>query len=176
MNIYLLGYMGCGKSKTGRRLASHIQRPFLDLDSLFESSAGMRIDDFFARYSEAEFRRMEAELLRKTADGTDTVVSLGGGTPCFGDNMEWIRSHGFSVYLKMNELSLLQRLCSSPKKRPLLAGLSADGMLERICSQLPQRETFYLQADLVYSGINVDIPALWERMRPALEKKQITNE
>lgn len=175
MNIYLLGYMGCGKSKTGRRLASHIQRPFLDLDSLLETRTGLRIDEFFARRSETEFRRAEAELLRETADGTDRIVSLGGGTPCFGDNMAWIKAHGFSVYLKMNELSLLQRLCSSPKKRPLLAGLSADGMLERICSQLPRREVFYLQADLVYSGINVDIDALWDSIRQALQKKQLPN-
>lgn len=168
--------MGCGKSKTGRRLAAHARLPFTDLDQLFETRTGTQIDDFFSRYSEADFRRIEAELLHETATNTDTVISLGGGTPCFGDNMEWIQKHGFSVYLKMNELSLLQRLCSSPKKRPLLAGLSADEMLERICKQLTQRETFYLQADLLYSGINVDIPSLWDKIQQALPLKQLPNE
>ena len=166
--------MGCGKSKIGRRLASHIQHPFLDLDTLIETRVGMPIDDFFARYTETEFRHIEAELLRETAGNNNSIISLGGGTPCFENNMQWIKSHGFSIYLKMNELSLLQRLCSSPKKRPLLAGLNADEMLEHICNQLSERELFYLQADLVYSGINVNIDALWENIRQTLNQKQTT--
>jgi shikimate kinase len=165
MNIYLIGYMGCGKTKTGRRLAAHAGCPFTDLDNLFESRFGITIQDYFNRHPEEAFRKEERLLLHETAALEGHIIALGGGTPCFEDNMDWIKRHGVSVYLEMNELMLFQRLRCSHKIRPLLAGLDDDQLLDHICRQLPQRERYYRQADVAWPGLNVEIPPLWQRLQ-----------
>ena len=108
MNIYLMGYMGCGKTRAGRRLAAHSQRPFTDLDTLFEKRLGTSIPEYFRQHSEESFRQEERQMLHETAGLDNNIIALGGGTPCFEDNIDWIKSHGISVYLKMNELALCQ--------------------------------------------------------------------
>lgn len=172
MNIYLLGYMGCGKTKTGRRLAAYAGLPFTDLDRLFENRCGIAIADYFAQHSEEEFRKAEAQLLRETALADNRIVALGGGTPCFGDNMEWLKGHGFTVYLKMNETALLNNLCRSRKRRPLLEGLDREGTAAKIREQLPQREQYYRQADLTCPIPPTEIPQLWETIQKQIQSKK----
>lgn len=172
MNIYLMGYMGCGKTRAGRHLAAHSRRPFTDLDTLFETRLGTSIPEYFRHHSEEAFRQEERKMLHETAGLDNNIIALGGGTPCFEDNIDWIKSHGISVYLKMNELALFHRLSRSHKIRPLIAGMDANRLLEHICRQLPQRETYYSQADLTWPGTNVEIPALWQRLQELLQTKE----
>ncbi len=164
--------MGCGKTKAGKQLASLIRRPFADSDQVFESTWKMSISDFFRKEGESRFRELESALLKEICPKGDAVVALGGGTPCFHDNMAWIREHGCSVYLRMNELALLQRICCSRHARPLMDSLTSEEKLDRICEQLAEREPHYLQADLIWPGINLSIPALWEKLQPILLEKE----
>ena len=168
MNIYLLGYMGCGKTRTGRRLSAYAGRPFTDLDALFEQRHGLSIADYFQQHSEAAFRQEERQLLHETGRLKGHIIALGGGTPCFADNMAWIKGHGVSLYLEMNERMLFQRLSRSHKHRPLLAGMDPDQLLEQICRQLPQREPYYRQADVTWPGLDVELPPLWQRLQTLL--------
>ena len=168
MNIYLMGYMGCGKTRTGRRLSAYAGRPFTDLDTLFETSHGITIADYFQHHSESEFRQEEQQLLHGTASLNNNIIALGGGTPCFADNMEWIKGHGISVFLEMNALMLFQRLRRSHKVRPLIAGMDDGRLLDHIGRQLPQREPYYRQADLTWPGFDVEIPPLWQRLQTLL--------
>ena len=168
MNIYLLGYMGCGKTSTAKRLASYSQRNFVDLDDCFEAAHGA-IGEYFKKQGETAFREAERQLLHECGQLTDSIIALGGGTPCFGDNMDWLLRHGFTVYLKMNELALLQRLSNTRKKRPLLANLTDGEMLSFIGEQLKQRAPFYERAHLSYPGINVKTAELWREIECGIQ-------
>lgn len=132
--------MGAGKSKIGKRLAAYIQHPFFDLDECLESHFKMSVKDFFLKYSEKTFRKAETYMLRNIKPESESVISLGGGTPCFHDNMEWIKSNGFSVYLKLNEKELFSRLINSKKNRPLLQKKEMEKWPEIISKQLKIRE------------------------------------
>lgn len=120
-HIVLCGFMGSGKSTHGRRLAKLLGRPFMDLDKEIEAAAGQSINEIFAEKGEEAFRKMEANELRKCMSGsTPAVISLGGGTPCFYDNLQVILAHGLLVYVQMDEKSLYRRVTRSRKDRPLL--------------------------------------------------------
>lgn len=165
MNIYLLGYMGCGKTRTGQALAACSGRSFLDLDTLFEERMQTRIPDFFNRFGEAVFREKESELMKETAQYSRCIVALGGGTPCFADNMTWIRNHGYSVYLQMDAGRLAQRLQQpEERQRPLLSGIKPEELYTHIRNHLKEREAYYLQADCTWPGGQVSATALWEHL------------
>ena len=148
--IYLLGYMGSGKSFSGKRLAQQLDRPFIDLDDYIEEVDGRRIPDIFEESGEAFFRQLEAETLRKTAAWQGYVISCGGGTPCFHDNMAWIKNNGLSIYLKAPSQWLAERLLPEMEHRPLIKDLLPEMLPAFIQDKLTQREPFYLQADLIF--------------------------
>lgn len=168
MNIYILGYMGCGKSKVAKQLASYSHRNYVDLDSCFEKKFG-KINDFFRQKGEPAFRQVERELLLESQNYENSIIALGGGTPCFENNMDWILQHGFSVYLKMNELALLQRLRFATVQRPMLENLSETELLEFIYNHLKERSPYYERADLSWSGINVHIADLWDKIEEKMK-------
>lgn len=118
MRVYLVGFMGSGKSTVGELLARKLGVPFVDLDLAFESLAGMSIRATFERHGEAWFRAREAELLRGTADLPDGVVALGGGTFAFPENAAFVRAHGTSVFLDVPFPVLAERLAGK-EDRPL---------------------------------------------------------
>ena len=157
MRIYLVGYMASGKSQTGRDLAMHLGFEFLDLDEMFEERYRISIMDFFQKYDEAGFRRIESGLLRETGRCENTVISTGGGTPCFYGNMDFILSQGKSVYLKIPVPELVKRLKSIRKKRPLLTGIKEDELEKFIREQLAVREKYYLQATIISQGPDHDL-------------------
>ena len=99
-NIYLLGFMGSGKSFFGKYLSKKFNLNYLDLDEFIEASLNFSIPQIFSSIGEEGFRKTEANLLRKTVDFKQNIISCGGGTPCFHDNMKWIKDHGISIYLK----------------------------------------------------------------------------
>ncbi|MDR1878529.1 MAG: shikimate kinase, partial [Bacteroidales bacterium] len=154
MKIYLVGFMGCGKSTTGKRLAFRCGYSFVDTDALFEQQHGS-IVDFLAKHTEDKFRQEETKILRRTQEMDNIVVATGGGTPCFHDNMKWMLSQGKVVYIEMSPAALYSRLCRCKKERPLLASSSSD-LLQTIEELFAQREPFYLQAHLKVSGIDLN--------------------
>lgn len=152
--------MGSGKSALGRQLANLLQLGFLDLDEVFEERYHISIYDFFEKYDEANFRRIEKELLLETASLSDIIISTGGGTPCFHDNMKFIGENGVSVYLRMTSGELAERLKNVKKKRPLLKDLSPDRFEEWISLQLKIREEFYNKATYIFYPLSEDIQEL----------------
>jgi shikimate kinase len=149
-NIYLLGFMGCGKSYFGKLLSKRFNIHFLDLDQFIEDSVQLSIPQIFSSIGEEGFREKEANLLRKTADFNQYMISCGGGTPCFKDNMKWIKQHGISIYLKTTEELLFKRLNNQKSGRPLISSMSDDDLKNFISMKLTEREKFYEQADYIY--------------------------
>ncbi len=149
--IYLMGFMGCGKSHMGSSLAKVLHRPFLDLDERIETIAGMSIPELFPRYEEQAFRHLEAFALRTTGQESSAIIALGGGTPCFFENMDWIRRHGRSIFLDTHPAILLERLKGQRKNRPLLNQFTDEELEAKISRQLEQRRPFYEQANFTLS-------------------------
>jgi len=164
MNVYLTGYMGSGKTTAGRRLAAKIGYEHLDIDELFEATYRISVVQFFERYDEAAFRKIEAQLITHTFALQRRVVSLGGGAASYADNMQRINRHGLSVYLRMAPESLFVRLKNARRPRPRIAGLSDEQLKERIAADLRERGSFYEQARLIVKGENLDVDALAEEI------------
>jgi shikimate kinase len=165
MRIYLIGYMASGKSNLGRLLADKLGYLFLDLDYLFEERFRISVLDFFDKYDEGVFRKIEKTLLRETIDTDDVVISTGGGTPCFFDNMEFIKQSGISIYLYWELLPLVRRLKMVKRKRPLLKDIPPTQLEEMVAVQLTQREVYYNQADLVVKAENFVMDDLVRQIR-----------
>lgn len=152
MKIYLIGYMASGKTNLGREMAEAAGFSFADLDELFEEKYKVSILEFFEKYGEELFRKFEREILLETAALDNVVISTGGGTPCFFNNMDFILENGRSVYLKMPVSLLAARLSAIRKKRPLLKEVSSPELEDHIASHLKEREAWYLRADIVAEG------------------------
>jgi shikimate kinase len=155
MKVYLIGYMASGKTRLGCDLAAATGMQFIDLDDLFEERFRISIVDFFDKYGELAFRNIEKEILRETATMENSIISTGGGTPCFFDNMSFMMSHGYCIYIRLGTEELLDRLRSVKKKRPLLKDLAPEDMDDYVSSQLKEREPYYLLAHYVVDGPDV---------------------
>lgn len=145
--IYLIGFMGCGKSTIGRKLAEALSYDFLDLDTLIESQQKKSISDIFKQQGEEDFRRIENAALQSTKNMNRVVIATGGGTPCFHDNIDWINKAGTSVYLKCAIDTLHQRLINSID-RPLVQGKTTAELRTYIQQTLRSRRAFYQQAKI----------------------------
>ena len=165
MRIYLIGYMASGKSNLGRILAGKLGYRFIDLDWLFEERYRISVLDFFEKYDESVFRKIERLLLHETIDLEDVVISTGGGTPCFYDNMDFIKQAGLSVYLLWDVPALVSRLKMVKRKRPLLKDIPPAELEEKVSAQLAQRRFFYDQADIVMKGDNINLDDLLLQIR-----------
>lgn len=145
-SIVLVGYMGSGKTTVGRQLAIALGRTFYDLDWYIEMRYHRSIPQLFEERGEAGFREMERNMLHEAAEFEDIVLSCGGGTPCFFDNMDYIRSVSESVYLKATPEVLTQHLKMRRVERPLLNGKSEEELLDFVRTSLKEREPYYLKA------------------------------
>ncbi|MEI6456378.1 MAG: shikimate kinase [bacterium] len=152
MRIYLVGYMASGKSQVGADLAGRLGFSFVDLDDMFEERYRISIYDFFEKYSERNFRKIEQKLLHETASLDQVMVSTGGGTPCFFDNMAFIKSSGFAIYLRWNIPELVSRLRKVKRKRPLLKEFASKDFQESVTAHLREREFYYNQADYIFEA------------------------
>ena len=147
--VYLIGFMGSGKSFLGRQLAAYLNWEFVDLDQEIEKTEALSIKEIFDQKGEEHFRLVEKEQLQKTAEKEKAVIATGGGAPCFHDNMKWIKENGKSVYLKVSPAILLGRLRDDRIDRPLLNDMDVSELSTFIKDCLNQRESHYLKANLV---------------------------
>ena len=148
MRIFLIGFMGSGKSVFGKKLSLALKVPFIDLDEKIEKHEKKTVPEIFQKKGENYFRTVEAEVLRKTKRYPDAVIATGGGTSCFLDNMKWMNENGITIYLNAPAGELYHRLLSDRENRPLLSSLSDVALLEFIMGTLSRRESFYLQAGI----------------------------
>ena len=154
MRIFLLGFMGSGKTTIGKKLARTLGYAFVDLDKAIEARAGMSIPQYFEHHGEAPFRELERDCLQSDIPSENVVVATGGGAPCFFDNMEWMNQHGVTVYLMLPPKALASRLQGSAG-RPLLAGLKGADLIRFIESKLESREPFYKKAKYWVDGLDL---------------------
>lgn len=156
MNIVLVGYMGSGKSTIGRKLSEILDFNYLDLDDYIQSKEEMTISEIFETKGEIYFRKIESLYLKEVLEIQHVVLSLGGGTPCYGLNMDMIAksNHSTSIYLKTSIPTLAKRLENEKSSRPLISHLKTEEQLvEFIGKHLFERSVFYGQSDLV---VNTD--------------------
>jgi shikimate kinase len=153
--IFLTGFMGCGKTTLGRKLANRLGYPFMDLDHILEAQAGMTIAEYFSTHGEDAFRKLESEVLKQTKYPEHAVVSTGGGLPCFFDNMEWMNANGRSVYIKLSPKTLATRLENEKEERPLLREKHGEALIAFIADKLAEREIFYNQATITAEGLSL---------------------
>ena len=160
MKIYLIGYMGSGKSTLGYSLAESLGYSLIDLDAEFESKYKISISDFFKKYGESAFRELENKLLNEFTNGINLVISTGGGTPCFHQNMEFMNRTGLTIYLKASPELLLQRIENSARKRPLFQLMENKEPLQKITGHLQSRLAYYERAKITIEAANPDIAEL----------------
>ena len=153
MNLVLIGYMGSGKSLVGKRLADTLNYKYLDLDEVISTREQKTISEIFSERGEIYFRRIEGELLKEILDSQDNIVlATGGGTPCYGNTMDFISStdSSLSVYLSSTLDTLTERLFDERSSRPLIAHLPDKELLKDfIRKHLFERSFYYNQADHV---------------------------
>ena len=157
--IFLVGYMGCGKSTKGKQLAHRLDCPVIDLDTEIVNQSGKTIAEFFNAFGEKGFRDYEREMLKNFNYPERCVVATGGGLPCFFDNMEWMNVHGTTIYLQMEPAQLVSRL-QNRQKRPLIKDLDDAQLLDFIKEKLAERNPFYTQAKLIVNAFDLDVETL----------------
>ncbi len=158
--IYLVGYMGAGKSTTARRLASRLGWEVVDTDDMFEEKYKIAVNDFFNKYDEPLYRRLESEVLKSTEGLQNVVVATGGGTACYFDNMEWMNIHGFTVFMRISPQAAVDRVIHSRHKRPLAEGKNEEELTEFVQQHYAERLPFYEQARLTVKSEDLDIDSL----------------
>jgi shikimate kinase len=152
--------MGSGKSTAGKKIASHMNWSFIDLDKKIEEHTGKTIPEIFSQDGENYFREIETKLLRNLKSESDTVISTGGGTPCHSDNMNFMLETGLTLYLKLTPAELKSRLSDSKGKRPLIKDLNNKNLIDFIEGKLRDREKWYDRSDIIIQGIDFDINLL----------------
>ncbi len=151
MTIFLLGFMGSGKSTIGKSLAITLGYNFIDLDHYIENQEGRSVSEIFAAKGEDHFRELETRYLKELAlSEANTVLSLGGGTPCFNNNMKLANSLGITVYLQTGNDELYDRLKDQTANRPLLSGKNEEELKGFITGKVHEREPFYNQSKIIF--------------------------
>lgn len=154
--IFIIGYMACGKTTFGRALAKAIRRDFIDLDFYIEQRFRKSINEIFATRGEEGFRRLESAMLRECGDFENVVISCGGGTPCFGDNMDYMLSRGMTVWLLASEERITRRIIDNSSRRPLMAGKNPEEIAAAVKAGLEARLPHYSRAQIRFSGENLE--------------------
>jgi len=150
MKLFLIGYMGAGKTTVGRIMAEKANCSFIDIDSFIENRYNKAITKIFEEKGEAGFREIEHRALQEISAYENIVVSTGGGLPCFFDNMELMNKKGITIYLKENIDELTKRLNSSKQNRPLIKEKNLEELQKFIEESLKERELFYNQANIIF--------------------------
>ena len=146
IRIIIVGYMGAGKTTVGKALSKELGIPFYDLDWYIESRRRKTVSQLFAELGEEGFRKIERNMLHEVAEFENVIISCGGGTPCFFDNMDYMNQQGQVVYLHCSSEVLHKHLLMGKTERPLLKGKSPDELIAFIKEQLIAREPYYTKA------------------------------
>lgn len=171
MRIFLIGYMGCGKSTLGRKVAKAMGLRFVDMDHAIEAKEGITIREIFATKGEPYFRELERGVLSELLEAEDVVVATGGGVPCQFDNMAMIKERAISIYIDVDSDAITARLIRGRHKRPLVASKTDEELREFVVENIAKREPFYSQADLRVSGRGITATEVVDAVRYYVEIK-----
>jgi len=160
MRIYLIGYMGCGKSTLGKRLAKHLNLQFVDMDHYIEMRNHKTVPQIFAEDGETEFRKKERKALEELAEFSDIVIATGGGAPCFFDNINLMNHTGITIYMNIDPAILADRLLHSKTERPLIKGKSKEELTIFIDEMLKKRNPFYSQARFQITEPDIELEVI----------------
>ncbi|MFO8236258.1 MAG: shikimate kinase [Bacteroidales bacterium] len=169
MTVFLIGFMGSGKTTVGRKLASKLNMQSVDLDDKIEEETGMTIEQIFNTKGEEYFRDIENKCLKKVIKQKNLILSTGGGTPCYMDNMRFMNQQGVTVYIKMNSYELYSRLIYSKTNRPLLKNKEKAEMKQFIQNKLTERKPYYEKAQLIVKGLNINVGELAEQIKKKMQ-------
>lgn len=163
--VFLIGYMGCGKTTLGEELARQMGLPFIDLDEYIERQQGQSIVSLFDTVGEARFREIEAAVLREVASMNDVIVGCGGGTPCHGDNMSLMNDKGITVWLTTSPERITARLLvpDQKSKRPKIVNLPNEAVLTLVQQELQARAPFYNQCLMQFDSTDIETADATER-------------
>lgn len=165
--IIIIGYMGAGKTTVGRALAAELGIEFYDLDWYIESRMRKTVKQLFDEVGEEGFRKIEHNMLHEVAEFENVVISCGGGTPCFFDNMAYMNQQGDTVYLKVSPEILYKHLKMGKSVRPLLLNKTPEEVQVFITEQLANREPYYSRAKYT---VNVNLMDNHDKIRMSVEK------
>lgn len=154
--IFLIGYMGSGKTTLGKAYARAMQLQFIDLDWYIEERFHKTVQELFEERKEDGFREIERNMLHEVAEFEDVIIACGGGTPCFFDNMEYMNGKGETVFLDVSPEVLFRRLKIAKSKRPLLMDKSDEELMDVIQNALRVRIPFYSQAKYVFNAESLE--------------------
>lgn len=160
MLIFLVGYMGCGKSTLGQQLAQRLDYEFIDLDRYIETKNECTVSSIFKDYGEIIFRKEEHECLVELLEKENTVISVGGGTPCFQDNMTLMNQSGMTFFINTPIAVLFNRLKNKTEQRPLLANKTDEELLNFIQKNHTERLPYYQKAQRTIESENIKIEDL----------------
>jgi shikimate kinase len=165
MKIFLIGFMGSGKSFCGRELSKKLNLPFFDMDEQIVNSEGRPITEIFETQGEEYFRLKEKEVLNIiTESHTSFVMACGGGSPCFFNNIDYMNRSGITVWLNTPISVLFDRLLKEKKQRPLLKDLSDAQLRGFIIKKFADRKIFYEQAEIVIDDENISLDKIIEKI------------
>ncbi len=148
MRIFLNGFMGSGKSHWGKIWSDETGMAFFDLDDIIEKEENMSVDELFDKKGEVYFRKKESDLLRSMANHDNCIISCGGGTSCYDDNMKWMNENGITVYLQALPVKLLENILDEIEKRPVLKNINKGEMLFFVEQKLKERSQYYIQSKI----------------------------
>jgi shikimate kinase len=158
--VYIIGFMGSGKTTAGKKLAALLGWSFIDLDKKVEEYAGKAIPEIFSQDGEDYFRNVESKVLKTLGSLNKSIISTGGGAPCHFDNMDFMIETGLTVYLKLTPGQLFTRLTESKTERPLIKNMDKKRLMSFIEEKLIQREHYYNKAKIIITGPELDISSL----------------
>ncbi len=158
IKIFLIGFMGSGKTHWGKLWAAKSGKQFFDLDEVIEQEEKKSVAEIFSQNGEAYFRNKEMQMLQTFATKQNCIIACGGGTPCFNNNMQWMNVNGTTVYLFATANEIFNRVITEQQKRPLIKDFSPQELLTFIENKLQEREIYYLQAKITLpvSAITAD--------------------
>ena len=166
MRIFLIGFMGSGKTHWGTRIAEKLHIPFYDLDAVIMQSEGMTISEIFINKGEEYFRYTEKQMLEDLVNREENfVLSAGGGTPCFFNNIDFMKRNGKVLWLNTSLEALNDRLLKERMSRPLLRGITESGLRAYIIRKLSERKMYYEQADLMVHEESTDLDSFINILR-----------
>jgi shikimate kinase len=167
MRIFLIGFMGCGKTYWGRQLSQKLAVPFFDLDEKIFEQTGKSIPALFNEEGEEAFRRLEKESLHLITESHETfVMATGGGTPCYFNTIDYLKRKGTVAWINCSVDCLHQRLLKEKEQRPLIADVPDSELSAFIARKYANRKIFYQQAHITLSGDELTLETLADSLFP----------